>query len=82
MGSYVRRHDRIWKELLTILEDNPNITIELSAHTDMVGKTTKLIGFYPKHRARAVVDYLIGKGVYWDRLEAKGYRGNSTPPNQ
>ena len=34
------------EELLTILEDNPNITIELSAHTDMVGND-KLIGFYP-----------------------------------
>ena len=33
-----------------------------------------------EHRARAVVDYLIGKGVYWDRLEAKGY--GETQPRQ
>ena len=67
------------EELLTILEDNPNITIELSAHTDMVGndEANRILS---EHRARAVVDYLIGKGVYWDRLEAKGY--GETQPRQ
>lgn len=67
------------EELLTILEDNPNITIELSAHTDMVGndEANRILS---EHRAQAVVDYLIGRGIYWDRLEAKGY--GETQPRQ
>ena len=60
------------EELLQILKDNPNITIELSAHTDMVGNARANL-LLSENRAQAVVDYLIEKGVYWDRLEAKGY---------
>lgn len=64
-------------ELLTVLKDNPNITIELSAHTDMVGNDQANL-ILSENRAKSVVDYLIEKGVYWDRLEAKGY-GESQP---
>jgi len=60
------------EELLGILKDNPNIVIELSAHTDMVGNDQANM-ILSENRARSVVDYLIGKGIYWDRLEAKGY---------
>ncbi|MEG2556794.1 MAG: OmpA family protein, partial [Odoribacter sp.] len=65
------------KELLQILQDNPNITIELSAHTDMVGNdlANKSLS---ENRAHSVVDYLIEKGIYWDRLVAKGY-GETQP---
>lgn len=66
-------------ELLTILEDNPNITIELSAHTDMVGNDQANL-ILSDRRANAVVDYLIEKGIYWDRLIAKGY--GETQPRQ
>lgn len=65
------------EELLTILKDNPNITIELSAHTDMVGNDRSNM-VLSENRAQSVVDYLIEKGVYWDRLEAKGY-GETQP---
>lgn len=66
-------------ELLVILKDNPNIAIELSAHTDMVGND-KANMVLSENRAQSVVDYLIEKGVYWDRLEAKGY--GETQPRQ
>ncbi|MDE7074885.1 MAG: OmpA family protein [Odoribacter sp.] len=66
-------------ELLAVLKDNPNITIELSAHTDMVGNDEANM-ILSENRAQAVVDYLIEKGVYWDRLEAKGY--GETQPRQ
>lgn len=67
------------KELLVILEDNPNITIELSAHTDMVGNDQANM-ILSENRAQSVVKYLIEKGVYWDRVEAKGY--GETHPRQ
>lgn len=67
------------EELLTILKDNPNIVIELSAHTDMVGNDQANM-ILSENRARSVVDYLIEKGIYWDRLEAKGY--GETHPRQ
>lgn len=67
------------EELLQILKDNPNITIELSAHTDMVGNDQANL-ILSENRAQTVVNYLIEKGVYWDRLEAKGY--GETQPRQ
>lgn len=67
------------KELLTILEENPNITIELSAHTDMIGNDQANL-ILSDRRANSVVNYLIEQGVYWDRLVAKGY--GETQPRQ
>lgn len=67
------------QELLVILKDNPNITIELSAHTDMVGNDRANL-ILSDRRANAVVNYLIEQGVYWDRLVAKGY--GETQPRQ
>lgn len=67
------------QELLQILKDNPSIVIELSAHTDMVGNDQANMAL-SENRAHSVVDYLIEKGIYWDRLEAKGY--GETQPRQ
>lgn len=58
--------------LVQLLNDNPNITIELSAHTDMVGndRDNKVLS---EKRAQAVVDYLIQHGIEKERLTAVGY---------
>ncbi|MBR5827974.1 MAG: OmpA family protein [Paludibacteraceae bacterium] len=60
------------KALVQLLNDNPNITLELSAHTDMVGnqETNKQLSL---RRAQAVVDYLIKHGIDSKRLTAVGY---------
>ncbi|MFH2094508.1 MAG: OmpA family protein, partial [Bacteroidota bacterium] len=58
--------------LIKLLSDYPNIRIEISGHTDNKGSldyNTRL----SESRAKAVVDYLIGKGVDASRLEYKGY---------
>ncbi|MDR1102132.1 MAG: OmpA family protein [Tannerella sp.] len=63
--------------LVKILNDNPNVTIELGAHTDRKGSDAyneKLA----QRRAQSVVDYLIGAGIDAARLVAKGY-GESVP---
>ncbi|MDH8701925.1 peptidoglycan-associated lipoprotein [Dysgonomonadaceae bacterium PH5-43] len=64
-------------ELIAMLEDNPNVTIELMAHTDRKGKD-EYNDNLSQRRAQSVVDYLIRSGVEADRLTAKGY-GESTP---
>lgn len=63
--------------LVDILRANPNITIELSSHTDMVGDSLSNITLSQK-RAQSVVDFLVEKGIKKDRMEAKGY-GKTMP---
>ena len=64
-------------EMIKMLNDNPNVTIELGAHTDRKG-TDKYNEGLAQRRAQSVVDYLIAAGIAPDRLEAKGY-GESVP---
>ena len=64
-------------ELMKLLEDNPNITIELGSHTDMVGDSIKNMDLSMK-RAQSIINYLNEKGYDPDRLIAKGY-GESKP---
>lgn len=62
-------------KLIDILHANPNITIELASHTDMVGDSLSNI-ILSQRRAQSVIDYLIEKGIAKDRLTAKGYGKN------
>ncbi len=57
--------------LLKLLNDFPTTRIEISGHTDNQGslKTNKSLS---ERRAKAVVDYLIAKGISASRLEFKG----------
>ena len=59
-------------ELIKLLNENPNVTIELSAHTDYRGSEA-----YNKQlsqrRAESVVNYLIEHGIAEDRLSPVGY---------
>lgn len=65
--------DRVVK----MLEDNPKITIELSAHTDDVGNDDSNLKLSDK-RAKSVMDYMVSKGIKAERLAAKGY-GETQP---
>ena len=60
------------KALVKLLNDNPNITIELAAHTDLVGNNEANQELSHK-RAQSVVDYLIKHGIEKERLTAIGY---------
>ena len=59
-------------ELVKLLNENPNITIELAAHADYRGRAQ-----YNKNlsqrRAESVVRYLIDHGIAADRLTPVGY---------
>ena len=59
-------------ELVNLLNENPNITIELSAHTDYKG-SDQYNERLSQRRAESVVNYLIDHGIASDRLTPKGY---------
>jgi len=59
-------------ELVKLLNENPNVTIELSAHTDYRGSAQYNEGL-SQRRAESVVNYLIEHGIAADRLTPKGY---------
>ncbi|MEM9856322.1 MAG: OmpA family protein [Bacteroidota bacterium] len=59
-------------KLVTMLQDNPEIKIELSSHTD--DRQTDAYNLrLSDRRARSAVDYIISQGINGDRLVAKGY---------
>lgn len=64
-------------ELIAVLHDNPNVTIEMASHTDRWGSDTYNINL-SERRAKSVVDYLVENGISRDRLQPHGY-GKSRP---
>ncbi len=63
--------------LVSLLEGNQTIKVEISAHTDDTGNDDSNLKLSEK-RAKTVVDYLTGKGIKADRMTAKGY-GETQP---
>ena len=59
-------------ELIKLLNENPNVTIELSAHCDYLGRDEYNKGL-SQRRAESVVNYLIEHGIASDRLSPVGY---------
>ena len=64
-------------EMVQVLRDNPNVTIEMASHTDRKGTDEYNIDLSSR-RARSVIDYLISQGISPDRLQSQGY-GESRP---
>lgn len=64
-------------ELIAVLRDNPNVTIEMASHTDRWGSDAYNINL-SERRAKSVVDYLVENGISRDRLQPHGY-GKSRP---
>ncbi len=65
--------DRVVK----LLKNNPEIKIEISAHTDDVGSETYNLKL-SERRAESVTEYITDKGIPGEALIAKGY-GESQP---
>lgn len=64
-------------ELIAVLHDNPNVTIEMASHTDRWGSDAYNLNL-SERRAKSVVDYLVENGISRDRLQPHGY-GKSRP---
>lgn len=63
--------------LITTLDANPTLVVELASHTDSRG-TPESNDILSQRRAESVVNYLIDRGIDPERLVAKGY-GERTP---
>lgn len=63
--------------LIQLLNENPALKIEISGHTDNIGKPADNL-LLSNNRAKAVVDYLIKKNILTSRLTMKGY-GETKP---
>ena len=59
-------------KLVIILEDNPNISIELSSHTDD-RSSVEYNQDLSQRRAESAVSYILSKGIERSRISAKGY---------
>jgi len=64
-------------ELVQLLDENPNVTIELSSHCDYRGNDAYNLKLSHR-RAESVVNYLIDHGIASDRLTPMGY-GETRP---
>ena len=59
-------------KLVIILKDNPNISIELSSHTDD-RSSVEYNQDLSQRRAESAVSYILSKGIDRTRISAKGY---------
>jgi outer membrane protein OmpA-like peptidoglycan-associated protein len=73
--------------VVQLLQDNPAIVIEMSAHTDSYG-TDEYNFTLSDNRARSVMEYILSKGIDPARISSKGYgetrhiAPNDTPENR
>ena len=59
-------------KLVQLLKENPTLKIRLEGHTDNVGSATDNLRL-SDNRAKAVVGYLVSKGIPAARLQARGF---------
>ncbi len=59
-------------KLLQVLTENPSLKLEIGGHTDNVGKPEDNLKL-STNRAKAIVDYLVSKGIALTRLSYKGF---------
>lgn len=64
-------------KLVTLLQKNPSLRIELGGHTDDVGADAANLALSDQ-RAKAVRSYVVNKGIDAARITAKGY-GETMP---
>ena len=68
------------EELVSMLDQNPDLSIQLSAHTDCRGTSFYNLNL-SQRRANSVIRYLMDSGVNQERLVAKGFGESSLSIN-
>ncbi|PRQ00550.1 OmpA family protein [Enhygromyxa salina] len=71
------KNHKLLDDVVTVLNNNPDITIEIGGHTDSKGsdKNNKKLS---QRRVDSVRDYLVSKGIAASRVATKGY-GEDVP---
>ncbi len=64
-------------KLVSLLQNNPLLKVEISGHTDNVGDAQKN-KILSENRARAVVEFLVSRNIPAERIVYKGY-GDTQP---
>jgi outer membrane protein OmpA-like peptidoglycan-associated protein len=64
-------------KLVEFLKANPNMKIEIGGHTDSRGNNKDNLDL-SERRAKAVVEYLVSKGIAANRLTSKGYASSQS----
>jgi outer membrane protein OmpA-like peptidoglycan-associated protein/tetratricopeptide (TPR) repeat protein len=59
-------------KVVQLLNDNPVIKIQIEGHTDNIGNATENLKL-SENRAKAVINYLVSKGIDAKRLSPKGF---------
>lgn len=59
-------------KIVTLMKDNPGISIELGSHTDSRGRS-KYNRWLSERRAKSSVAYIVSKGIDASRITGKGY---------
>lgn len=59
-------------KVVTLMNDNPGMSVELGSHTDSRGRDT-YNDTLSQRRAEAAVEYIISQGIMRERITAKGY---------
>jgi outer membrane protein OmpA-like peptidoglycan-associated protein len=62
-------------KVVAIMNENPGLKIRIEGHTDNVGNEDDLEDL-SSARAKAVMDYLISKGISADRVSKEGFGGS------
>ncbi|HET9055649.1 MAG TPA: OmpA family protein [Chitinophagaceae bacterium] len=64
-------------KVVQLMKDNPNLKILIGGHTDSIGKPQDNLTLSDK-RAKAVINYLLYKGIRIERLKWEG-KGSTVP---
>ncbi len=67
-------------QLVAILEEHPDVLLEISAHADSRGPDTYNV-WLSERRAQRTLDYILDKGIPQDRVKGKGF-GESQLTNE
>ena len=65
------------ERVISLLEKNPKLSIEIQGHTDNVGDDNSNLTL-SENRAKAVKDYILNKGIKEKQITSKGF-GESKP---
>lgn len=73
-SNFVEGSSKELSLVVSMLEKNPGVKIELAGHTDNVGDPVLNLEL-SNERVKVVRDYLLSKGIGFQRIGGKGYGG-------